>query len=105
MSTSRVHSPYERTGAGENARSTQTLELAFDLLCDELRLRRCVRRSQEPATIPRFCNCRSGPTAFAYLLAPHRVVQTLAVDQLFVASEFDDMALFQNIDSIGVQHR
>ena len=53
------------------------------------------------------CDCRSlrnNGTALADLLAPHCVVQTLALQQLIVVTVFNDLSKLQYVDSIGVKH-
>src|SRR6266446_4560114 len=42
--------------------------------------------------------------AFANLLPPHRIVESLLIEQLRVPSKFDDASTLQHIDSVGVHY-
>jgi hypothetical protein len=51
------------------------------------------------------CGTHGQSATFAYLLAPHGVVEALAIQQLFVTAVLDDPTALKDIDAMRVEHR
>src|SRR4051812_2318394 len=75
-----------RALAGDGAYSTYRIVIA---------IRRSARGAECDLQPLRF---RRGGTAFADLLAPHRVVQPLLLDELVVRTRFHDAPAFEDVD-------